>query len=102
MPDGSRHMTSREVAFLDAVGRQVEDRRRVVRHLEQRPQVAELEAAVDQDGPLLELAMATARLKAMRRLAHAALRREQGVRSPARPVVEACSWNRVRRCRSAC
>ena len=41
-----------EVRFGDAVGRQVEDRGRVDRHLEQRPQVAELEAAVDQHRPL--------------------------------------------------
>ena len=41
-----------QVRLGDPVGRQVEDRRRVDRHLEQRAQVAELEAAVDQHGPL--------------------------------------------------
>ena len=56
MPDGSRHRTSLEVRLGDPVGRQVEDRRRVDRHLEQRAQVAELEAAVDQHRALAELA----------------------------------------------
>ena len=44
-----------QVRLGDAIGRQVEDRRRVGGHLEQRPQVAELEAAVDQHRALLEL-----------------------------------------------
>ena len=44
-----------EVGLGDPVGRQVEDRGRVGGDLEQRAQVAELEAAVDEDGPLLEL-----------------------------------------------
>ena len=65
-----------EVRLGDPVGRQVEDRRRVDRDLEQRPQVAELEAAVDQDGPLLELAEGDREVERDRRLADAALRRE--------------------------
>ena len=76
MPDGSRQSTSREVRLGDAVGRQVEDRRRVDRHLQERPQVAELEAAVDQDGPLLGLADRHREVEGDRRLADAALRRE--------------------------
>ena len=47
-----------QVRFGDPVGRQVEDRRRVVGHLQQRAQVAELDAAVDEHGPLAELAHA--------------------------------------------
>ena len=67
-----------EVGLGDPVGRQVQDRRRVDRHLEQRPQVAELEAAVDQDGPLVELAERDREVEGDRRLADAALRREHG------------------------
>ena len=56
IPDGSRQRTSWRSDSDDPVGRQVEDRRGVGGHLEERPEVAELEAAVDQDGPLLGLA----------------------------------------------
>ena len=65
-----------EVRLGDPVGRQVEDRRRVDRHLEERPQVAELEAAVDQHGPLAELADRDGEVEGDRRLADAALRGE--------------------------
>ena len=65
-----------EVRLGDPVGRQVEDRRRVDRDLEQRAQVAELEAAVDQHGPLLELAEGDREVEGDGRLADAALRRE--------------------------
>ena len=76
IPDGSRHRTSREVGFGDPVGRQVEDRRRVDRDLEQRAQVAELEAAVDEHGPLAELAERDREVERDGRLADAALRGE--------------------------
>ncbi len=65
-----------QVGFGDPVGRQVEDRRGVDRHLEQRAEVAELEAAVDQHGLLLELAERDRQVEGDRRLADAALRRE--------------------------
>ena len=65
-----------EVRLGDPVGRQVEDRRGVDRDLEQRAQVAELEAAVDEDGPLLELAERDREVERDGRLADAALRRE--------------------------
>ena len=40
-----------EVALADPVGRQVEDRGGVRRHPQERAQVAELEAAVNEGGP---------------------------------------------------
>ena len=56
MPDGSRQSTSwRSDSATRSVGRSRIDGAST-RHLEQRPQVAELEAAVDQHGPLAELA----------------------------------------------
>ena len=67
-----------EVRFGDPVGRQVEDRWSVARDLQQRAQVAELEAAVDQHGPLVELAEGDREVEGDRRLADAALRREDG------------------------
>ena len=65
-----------EVRLLDPVRRQVEQRRRVDRHLEQRPQVAELEAAVDEDGARAELAERDREVEREGRLADAALGRE--------------------------
>ena len=61
IPDGSRQRTSWRSDSGDPVGRQVEDRGRVDRHPEERPEVAELEAAVDEHRPLLELARARRR-----------------------------------------
>ena len=76
MPDGSRQRTSREVRLgIRSVGRSRIDGASIG-HLEQRPQVAELEAAVDQHGPLLELAERDREVEGDRRLADAALRRE--------------------------
>ena len=86
MPDGSRQSTSPEVGFGDPVGRQVEDRRRVDGHLEQRPQVAELEAAVDQDGALLQLGERDGEVERDRRLADAALGREDADQTAVVPV----------------
>ena len=65
-----------QVRLGDPVGRQVEDRRRVDRDLEQRAQVAELEAAVDEHGPLVVLAERHGEVERDRRLADAALGRE--------------------------
>ena len=78
-----------EVRFRDPVGRQVEDRRRVDRDLEQRAQVAELEAAVDQHGPLVELAERDGKVERDRRLADAALRREDA-HDPGRRGARSC------------
>ena len=65
-----------EIRLGDPIGRQIEDRRRVDRDLEQRAQVAELEAAVDEHRPLVALAERHREVERDRRLAHAALGRE--------------------------
>ena len=65
-----------KVGFGDPVGRQVEDGRRVAGDLQQRAQIAELEAAVDQDGALIELAEGDRQVEGDGRLADAAFRRE--------------------------
>jgi hypothetical protein len=72
-------MSLGEVRFRDPVGRQVEDGRRVDGHLEQGPEVAELETAVDQNGPLVRLAEGDRQVERDRRLADTALRREDGI-----------------------
>ena len=51
MPEGSRHRTCRRSAALDPVGGELEDRRHVSGDAQQRPQVAELEVAVDRARP---------------------------------------------------
>ena len=76
MPDGSRHSTSpRSDSAIRSVGRSRIDGASTG-HLEQRAQVAELEAAVDQDRPLLQLGQRDGEVERDRRLADAALRRE--------------------------
>ena len=76
MPDGSRQRTSpRSDSAIRSVGRSRIDGASTG-HLEQRAQVAELEAAVDQHGPLLELAERDREVERDRRLADAALRGE--------------------------
>ena len=76
IPDGSRHRTSpRSDSAIRSVGRSRMDGR-VGRHLEQRAQVAELDAAVDQHRALVELGEGDREVERDGRLAHAALGRE--------------------------
>ena len=75
MPDGSRHRTSWRSALADPVGRQVQDRGGVGGDPEERAQVAELEAAVDEGGPRPGLAEGDGEVEGDRGLADAALRR---------------------------
>ena len=76
IPDGSRQSTSlRSDSAIRSVGRSRIDGR-IDRHLEQRAEVAELEAAVDQHGLLLELAERDRQVEGDRRLADPTLRRE--------------------------
>jgi hypothetical protein len=79
IPDGSRQRTSaRSDSATRSVGRSRIDGASTG-HLEERREVAELEAAVDQDGPLLGLGERDREVECDRRLADAALRREDRV-----------------------
>src|SRR5439155_26688187 len=78
-PEWSPQQNVGEIELRDAYGRQVENRRRVHRDLEQRSEIAELETAVDQDGSLLGLAEGYGEVERDRRLADAAFRGEHGV-----------------------
>ena len=93
MPDGSRHMTSERSLSCDPVGRQVEHRGGVLGHLQEGAQVAELEAAVDQDdAQAAQLAHRHGEVEGQGRLAHAALRARTACRRGIAAVVEsACA-----------
>jgi hypothetical protein len=65
IPAGSRHMTSCRSDSWTLIRRQVQDRRHVARHLQQCPQVAVLQAAIDQSRRNPHLASETARLNAI-------------------------------------
>ena len=74
MPDGSRQRTSpRSDSAIRSVGRSRIDGASTGT-LQQRAQVAELEAAVDEHGALVELAEGDRQVEGDRRLADAALR----------------------------
>ena len=99
MPDGSRHSTSaRSASAIRSVGRSRIDGASTG-HLQQCPQVAELEAAVDEHGPLADLAEGDREIEGDGRLADPALRGEHA--DDARATVSvACAdlwtfWSRV-------